>query len=138
MRSLPYSLTLLLAGALASPVGARDAEPVFTAASQYTALLEQKRGRWRLLSPDGADLIVEVAARDCRESRLPLGIWMLTRDASGRPSLLAPSVTRLPAGHPELVALLPCGERADAASVSAPASLIEWLSQRVGSIRVEA
>jgi len=58
-------------------------------------------------------------------------------DGSGRPELLAPSVTRLPAGYAERVQLRACGEAGDGRpAIELPQVLIDVLAERTGAIYV--
>jgi len=113
--------------------------PVYVEGSQYSAVLDQSSQRWRLLPADGTDLDVAASAISCTAAQsLPGGLWLLTRDASGRASLIAPSATPLPAGYPEEVPLLACGERSESGPyANAPQALIDWLSNSGGAILVE-
>ena len=113
--------------------------PVFVEGSQYTAVLSQEDQSWRLLAADGIDLAVNAAEPGCLAGRrLPEGIWLVTQDRDGRPVLSAPSVTRLPNGYPEQVALVACGTSSNGAPhVAAPQGLIDWLGYNTGAILVQ-
>ncbi len=121
------------------PANASSDPAVYVEGGQYTAVLDQNTQGWRLLPGDGVDLSVSAAASGCDiGARLPEGIWLVTRDAQGRPTLTAPSTTALPAAHPEQVALRACGEAGDdQPHVSAPQGLIDWITYNTGAIYVE-
>lgn len=131
-----FALSLSTAAAANAP--AESLRPVFIEGGQYTAVLSQGQQSWRLLPADGVDLAVSAVAGCEPGDRLPEGIWLVTRDAQGRPMLSAPSVTALPAGHPEQVALRPCGGAdGEGLFVAAPQGLIDWLGYNTGAIYVE-
>lgn len=140
MRIHPFPVvTVLLASALiASPQAlAQDAaaDPVYIAGRDYTAAFSQRDGRWRLLPADGQD--VEISPLACPASApIPTGIWLLTRDAQGRPELLAPSATALPPGGSERVALRPCDQADAGAGLAVPQAVIDLLAANTGSIYV--
>lgn len=129
------ALTLMLSahdGALAQ----ESTEPAFNPGSHYTAVFTQHNGRWRLLPADGQDF--EIDTLTCPSSPpIPAGIWLLTRDAQGRPELLAPSSTALPAGSTDRIALRPCDAAGDGDALAAPQALIDLLAANTGAIYVE-
>ncbi len=137
-RSLILSLLLAVAaGPVAAGEPAAD-DGIFVEGSRYSAVLEPGAARWRLLPADGADLSLRVRP-DCRAGRPPPpGLWLLTRDAQGRPALLAPSATVLPAGHSGQVALVACGQALPAGqpALQVPADILQWLDQRSGVVYV--
>ena len=129
---------LAISGALTAYSKIPQPEPVFIAGSQYSATLNQRSHEWKLLSSDGAELSVANTGATCAaQLPLPNGVWLITRDAQGRPELLAPSVTTLPKGYPEHVALVACGEHAEGKSLAAPRALIDWLANSAGAVYVE-
>ena len=130
---------LALSAGVAANAPVESLQPVYVEGGQYTAVLNQRTQSWRLLPADGIDLAVNAAETGCNPGgRLPPGLWLVTQDGAGRPTLVAPSHTELPAGHPEQVALRACGEPADGQPyVAAPQGLIEWLSYSTGAIYVE-
>lgn len=111
--------------------------PVYSEGSQYTAVLEQGVGHWRLTPAHGQDLLIHADEADCGSDNpaLPSGLWMLVRESDGSAALLAPSVTVLPAGHPERVALRDC-EAMDqpGLALNLPRPLLEWIAQSSGAV----
>jgi hypothetical protein len=129
---------LAISGALTAYSKIPQPEPVFIAGSQYTATLNQRSHEWRLLSSDGAELNVANSGASCAaQLPLPNGVWLVSRDADGKPELVAPSVTVLPKGYPDHVALVGCGEHAEGKTLAAPRALIDWLSNSAGAVFVE-
>lgn len=137
-RTLTGLFALALSAGVAANIQAPSQKPVFFD-TQYTAVLTQSNQSWRLISADGVDLAVNAAEPGCLAGRrLPEGVWLVTQDASGRPVLAAPSVTELPAGYPEQVALVGCGSSAHGQPhVAAPQGLIDWLGYNSGAILVQ-
>lgn len=137
---LTTSLLLLAAPAIhaqaSTPVASSDA---LVTPGQYSAVLHVQQGSWQVLDPSGASLQVE--ATGCPGNPLlPQGLWLLTRDAAGAPELIAPSATRLPAGHAGRIALRACGSaqsgRDAAASLQVPEALIATLEQNASAILI--
>lgn len=111
--------------------------PVYSEGSQYTAVLQQGAGHWRLTPAYGQDLLIHADEADCGSDNpaLPKGLWMLVRESDGSAALLAPSFTALPDGHPERVALRDC----DAANepglaLNLPRPLLDWIAQSSGAV----
>lgn len=112
-----------------------DANPQYQAGGQYTAVLNSRDSQWQLLPGDGENFLVQLQD-DCRSAvSVPSGLWILTRDADGRPELLAPSQTALPPGHSGHIPLVSCADR-QADGIAVPASLIQWLSDNTGAVYV--
>jgi len=135
-----FRLSLIAVAALAAAAAQakpRAADPVFVAGSQYSAVLSQADRSWRLLPLDGADVELRAGGGASCASSAPLarGVWLVTRDESGRLELVAPSSTALAAGAPTHVALVACGD-ADARSpaVVAPRVLVDWLGSSAGAV----
>jgi hypothetical protein len=130
---------LALSAGVAANFAVESQQPVFIEGSQYTAVLSQRAQSWRLISPNGVDLAVSAAEPGCLAGRhLPEGVWLVTSNAEGEPVLTAPSVTALPSGYPEQVALLDCNASAKGRPhVAAPQGLIDWLSYNSGAILVQ-
>lgn len=113
-----------------------DTAPVYQDGSQYTAVLDSHNAQWRLLPSDGQDFAIQLEQSCKSTADVPAGLWLLTRDADGKPELLAPSQTLLPAGHSGHIAVVACNE-AQANALAVPASLIEWLSDNTGAVYVK-
>ena len=68
---------------------------------------------------------------------VPKGLWYVSQDERGRTQLVAPSVTALPAGFPQHVALLPCGAASDdAVALFVPPVALHWISDYVGTVLI--
>lgn len=128
------SLLSLAALAPARAVPPAD-DAVFVEGSRYDAVLSASRGDWRLLPLTGSDLRLRLSG-PCRAGVAPPpGLWLLSQDADGRPELIAPSATPLPAGHPGRIPLVGCGDDG-ADGLPVPAALADWLQQHSGAIYV--
>jgi len=130
------AMSLSAAASTARPAFPGDgvANPGYAAGSQYTASFDQTHNRWRLQPADGQD--VEIDTGSCATgTMIPTGVWLVVRDARGRPELLAPSVTRLPAGSSDRIALRNC-EEAQGRSIAVPRALLEILGERTGAVYV--
>ncbi len=130
------SLSLVSPAALAAAPAADDA--VFVEGARYSAVLSRGTKTWRLLPAAGGELRLNVAGH-CRAGQAPpRGLWLLTLDARGRPLLVAPSATPLPAGHPGQIRLVDCDQPISAhdAALALPPGLVAWLQQNSGSIYV--
>lgn len=110
--------------------------PVYQAGGQYTAVLNAANAQWRLLPSDGQDFAIQLDDNCRSNSKIPAGLWLLTRDANGQAELLAPSQTVLPEGHSGRVSIVSCADQQNNA-LAVPASLIEWLGNNTGAIYVE-
>ena len=126
--------SLLLSTAVAG--SELDSRPVYQAGGEYTAVLNAGNSQWRLLPGDGQDFAIQLDKNCTSSASIPAGLWLLTRDADGKPELLAPSQTALPAGHSGHIPVIACDED-QAKGVALPASLIEWLSDNTGAVYVE-
>lgn len=133
-------LTALLAGHPAPSQAATPAadEAVFVEGTRYDAVFNGPARRWRLLPAQGPELRLRVADTCHLGSAPPPGLWLVTRDGNGRPTLVAPSATTLPPGHPGQVRLLDCDEAATGPlpALAVPRVLLDWLSEHSGSIYV--
>lgn len=138
MKRLLALAVLLIAPALAPAAGPAADEAIFVEGSQYSAVLHTGRHAWRLLPADGSQVMLKVRPACQAGLPPPRGLWLLTRDAEGRPALVAPSATALPPGHPGQVPLVACGEPlpGDAPALAVPADIIAWLGQHSGAIYV--
>jgi len=141
MRPAPIlALAAMLLSASAIAGSARPSpfhEPaggVFVPGSQYTASLDQTHNRWRLQPLAGPDRIIDTGT--CATgAMIPAGVWLLVRDARGRPELLAPSATVLPAGVPDRVALRSC-DQARGSDLAVPPALLDMLVAGTGAVYV--
>jgi hypothetical protein len=111
-----------------------DEGPWYSAGSQYTASLDRTSGHWRLQPTAGQD--IEIKTGLCPTgTTVPAGLWLLVRDASGRPELLAPSNTVLPTGRPDRLPLRACDQAGDS-QLAVPQTLLDLLAQNTGAILV--
>lgn len=145
MRSLSavlLSTTLLTAAVLpsglaAAPTRATAPEPiesVYVPGGQYTATLDQTQNVWRFLPLNGQDLLID--AGTCSTGAMaPAGVWLLLLDKQGRPELVAPSDTRLPAGSPDHIALRAC-DQASGRELAVPQAVLELLAANTGAVYV--
>lgn len=137
MHSSLLSLTLaaaLLPGAAGAQNQDADA-PQYNAGSQYTAEFSQTSGHWHLMPANGQDL--EIDTGTCATGSVhPNGLWLLVRDADGRPELLAPSSTALPAGASDRIAIRSCDE-ADGKALALPQVLIDLLAADTGAVLLD-
>lgn len=138
-------LALFTAALFAPPAPTRAAVPaadqgIFVEGTRYDAVFYDSLDRWRLLPTDGPDLTLHVDESCHRGSPPPQGIWLLTRDAGGQPTLVAPSSTALPEDHPGRVRLLACGQAVagELPALAVPEALLDWLVTHSGSVYVLA
>ena len=136
MRTTP--LLSLAAGLLLSLTSQAAVAPIEEAAyvtrDQYSAVLHQSRGVWQLQPANGQDLAIDTLG--CANGKLlPTGLWLLVPGERGRYELVAPSVTRLPAGASNRVALRDCGQ-AGPTDLAVPQALIELLAQQTSAVYV--
>ena len=129
------AMLLSAAASAARPQALHEpAEGFYVAGNQYTASLDQTHNQWRLQPASGEDLVVDTGT--CATgTMIPSGVWLLVRDSRGRPELLAPSVTPLPLGASEHVALRSC-ETAQGSDIAVPAALLKLLGERTGAVYV--
>lgn len=131
----------LVAALVAMPAPASQLDPSLLgpAAGQYTAEFHRAGQRWRLLTLDGSDTDISAVGDCLPQSSPPDGLWLLSRDAQGAPTLFAPSVTALPAGHPGHIRLAACGDTgdSDAPRMGVPEALLEWLVEHSGAVLVK-
>jgi hypothetical protein len=139
MRALTKALltTLLTAMLLPSGLSAATlpaAEAVFVPGGQFTATYDQTQNVWRFLPMNGQDVIVD--AGDCATGAMaPAGVWLLQVDRQGRPELVAPSVTPLPAGASDHIALRAC-DQAQGRELAVPQTVLDLLSENTGAVYV--
>jgi hypothetical protein len=138
--------SLLLAAALATPLAAfanidRSITPVYIEGGQYTATLQARSQAWRLTPLDGGDVAIQPGAM-CPHTALPVkGLWLIGRDAEGRPELVAVSATLLPAGHSGRIALRSCDDAslrdASQPAYGVPAQVLAMLVEQSGAVLVD-
>ena len=130
-----FAAAIGAAAAGASALRQPSYEPQYIFDGQYTAALQQHARQWRLLPLRGDE--VDVAAA-CDNRSVPPGLWYVTPDAAGRLQLVAPSVTTLPAGFPERVALRACGDTATAeATLFVPPKALDWIAANAGTVLID-
>lgn len=136
----PILVSLLIAslGVAASAAAAND-EPVYITDGQFTATLEQHSHLWRLQPLRGEEVDISDHSDACGSRQpIPHGLWYVSQDGSGQPQLVAPSVTPLPSGYPQHVALRACGDNAgDAVALFVPAVALAWINDHVGSVLID-
>jgi hypothetical protein len=114
-----------------------DAQYIFD--GQYTAALQEHARQWRLLPLRGDEIDVSIAATHCAAgANVPHGLWYVSSDADGKLQLVAPSVTTLPQGFPEHIALRNCEEKADTrTTLFVPAKALDWIAQNAGTVLID-
>jgi hypothetical protein len=126
---------LLPSGLLAAPVGAGTAdEAVFVPGGQFTAAYDQTTNVWRFLPINGQDVVID-AGRCSTGAMAPVGVWLLQVDQQGRPELVAPSVTPLPAGASDHIALRAC-DQARGRQLAVPQTVLDLLATNTGAVYV--
>jgi hypothetical protein len=131
LLSTLLTASLLPSGLAAAPVAD---EAVFVPGGQYTATLDQTQNIWRFLPLNGQDVVVD--AGNCATGAMaPEGVWLLQLDRQGRPELVAPSVTRLPAGVSDHIALRAC-DQAQGRELAVPQTVLDLLASNTGAIYV--
>ena len=139
MRALTKALLSTLLTAMLLPSGLSAAtlpaeEAVFVPGGQFTATFDQTQNVWRFLPMNGQDVIVD--AGDCATGAMaPAGVWLLQVDRQGRPELVAPSVTPLPAGASDHIALRAC-DQAQGRELAVPQTVLDLLATNTGAIYV--
>ena len=138
LLSTLLTAALLPSGLLAAPIQtAADVpgEAVFVPGGQFTASFDQTRNVWRFLPMNGQDVVVDAGA--CSTGAMaPVGVWLLQLDRDGRPELVAPSVTRLPAGASDHIALRAC-DQASGRELAVPQTVLDLLASNTGAVYVE-
>ena len=139
MRALTNALLSTLLTAMLLPSGLSAAtlpaeEAVFVPGGQFTATFDQTQNVWRFLPMNGQDVVVDAGA--CATGAMaPVGVWLLQLDRQGRPELVAPSVTKLPAGAPDHIALRACDE-ASGRELAVPQTVLDLLASNTGAVYV--
>jgi hypothetical protein len=132
-----FASAALGAGALAAATPTY--EPLYIFDGQYTATLKQHAHRWQLQPLRGDEVEVIDHAKDCGSRKpIPHGLWLVSQDANGKAQLVAPSVTALPEGFPQHVALRACGEKADGdVALFVPPVALNWINANVGTVLID-
>jgi len=139
MRALTKALLSTLLTAMLLPSGLSAAtlpaeEAVFVPGGQFTATFDQTQNVWRFLPMNGQDVVVDAGA--CATGAMaPVGVWLLQLDRQGRPELVAPSVTPLPAGASDHIALRAC-DQAQGRELAVPQTVLDLLATNTGAIYV--
>ena len=139
MRALTKALLSTLLTAMLLPSGLSAAtlpaeEAVFVPGGQFTATFDQTQNVWRFLPMNGQDVIVDAGA--CSTGAMaPVGVWLLQLDRQGRPELVAPSVTPLPTGASDHIALRAC-DQAQGRELAVPQTVLDLLATNTGAIYV--
>jgi hypothetical protein len=139
-RKLLFLASALMAGGALASTTPAPAKPWlgqadFNPGSQYTATLDQNRGLWRLQPVAGQDVVLRSTSNCATGAMVPVGVWLLVSDGNGQLELLAPSVTKLPAGFPDRVALRAC-DQAHGQQLAVPQLVIDLLKAQSGAIYV--
>lgn len=137
MSTALFTAATVATAATASAIPAY--EPIYITDGQFTATLQQHAHRWLLQPLRGDEVDITDRSQSCGSSApIPHGLWYVSQDDHGRPELIAPSVTQLPSGFPQHVALLSCGENAgNAVALFVPAVALNWISDNVGSVLID-
>ena len=131
---LAATLSPATASAAPARAGFESVEAVYVPGGQYTATLDQTQNVWRFLPINGQDVVVD-AGRCSTGAMAPVGVWLLQLDRSGRPELVAPSVTPLPAGASDHIALRAC-DQAQGRELAVPQTVLDLLQANTGAIYV--
>ena len=135
LLSTLLTAALLPSGLLAAPLQAAAGpadEAVFVPGGQFTASFDQTRNVWRFLPINGQDVVVD--AGTCATGAMaPVGVWLLQLDRDGRPELVAPSVTPLPAGASDHIALRAC-DQARGRELAVPQTVLDLLASNTGAV----
>ena len=137
LLSTLLTAALLPSGLAAATLGAAPDsadEAVFVPGGQFTASFDQTQNVWRFLPMNGQDVVVD--AGSCSTGAMaPTGVWLLQIDSDGRPELVAPSVTRLPAGASDHIALRAC-DQAEGRELAVPQTVLDLLASNTGAVYV--
>ena len=138
LRLLPALLTASVA-CVAFAMDRTVDKPLYIVDSQYTAALQQHAHRWQLRPFSGEEVdVTDTSAKCGSDDSIPTGLWYVTQDAEGKLQMVAPSVTNLPDGFPQQVALRACGEDANAGvTLFVPAVAMNWIRTNVGAVLID-
>jgi len=131
-----FAITAFGAGQTAG--GTVGYEPIYITDGQYTATLKQRAHRWLLQPLRGEQVeVVDHSAACGSRAPVPKGLWYVSQDSHGQTQLIAPSVTPLPAGFPQHVALRACGSGGDGLALYVPPVALNWINDFVGSVLID-
>jgi len=138
LKQLLSALIATAALGAGTPVNAVPSyEPVYITDGQFTATLEQHSHHWRLQPLRGEEVDITDHSKSCGSAApIPRGLWYVSQDDRGQPQLVAPSVTPLPAGYPQHIALRVCGDAASGPALFVPAVALAWINDHVGSVLI--
>ena len=136
---LALSIAAAALGSNAFAVEHAAGAPVYFDGGQYSAALQQSAHHWHLQPILGDDVDVTDRASSCTSGTpVPKGVWLVTRDSTGQPQLLAPSTTALPPGYPEKLQLRVCGDEPDRQqALFVPAVVFDWINEHVGAVLID-
>jgi len=139
-RSL-FAIALICSAGLSQAREDASVSPVYAAVGQFTATLHSQTQMWRVAPLEGESVDIRGQALCPRNVRLPRGLWLVGRDDVGRPELVAPSATLLPAGHNGRIALRSCDDpelrKSAVKAYGVPAQVIDLLATEVGAVFVD-
>jgi len=131
---------LALSSAIAAqplrPAAASDesARSFYTPGGQYTATFDQTHNYWWLHPSNGQDVVIDTVT--CATGAMvPAGYWIIEVDEKGRPELVAPSITPLPAGSPDRIELRSC-DTAQGRQLAVPQTVLDLLVTNTGAVNV--
>lgn len=131
---LAAALVPAIVSAAPARAGFEALEAVYIPGGQYTATLDQTQNTWRFLPINGQDVVID--AGSCATGAMaPTGVWLLQLDRAGRPELVAPSATRLPAGASDHISLRAC-DQAHGRELAVPQTVLDLLAANTGAVYV--
>jgi len=138
LRTLPALFAAVVSSAASAATHTIDGS-AYVIDGQYTAVLQQRAHRWRLVPYSGGEVDVTDTLATCGSSEaIPTGLWYVTRDVHDKVALVAPSATELPDDYPQEIALRACGDKAEGdVTLFVPAVAMNWISGNVGAILID-
>jgi len=138
LRTLAALLTAAVSSTASTATHTTDGS-AYVIDGQYTAVLQQRAHRWRLVPYSGGEVDVTDTLATCGSSEaIPTGLWYVTRDGYDKVALVAPSATELPDDFPQEVSMRTCGDKADGGvTLFVPAVAMNWISGNVGAILID-
>ena len=138
LRTLPALFAAVVSSAASAATHTIDGS-AYVIDGQYTAVLQQRAHRWRLVPYSGGEVDVTDTLATCGSSEaIPTGLWYVTRDVNGKVALVAPSVTVLPQDFPQQVAVRACGDKTEGGvTLFVPAVAMNWISGNVGAVLID-